>query len=84
MLFLDPAQAVVDSLEPLLPGACKASSAEPGRVVCMATESPAFPLAGLQDMLKRLGVALTPNLAPAPLPVPEALEALWPSEAVSR
>ena len=53
----------------------------PGRLVCMATESPACPLAGLTETFARLGVALTPHLAASPLPVPPGLQALWPAAA---
>lgn len=78
--FIDPARPVVQSLAALLPPA-PASGAAPGRVVCMATESPACPLAGLQEMLARLGVPLQAHRAAAPFAPPPYLDALWPPAA---
>jgi len=78
--FLDPAQSVVERLAALLPQD-RPADGRPGRLVCMATESPACPLAGLTETFARLGVALTPHLAASPLPVPPGLQALWPAAA---
>ena len=81
LAFLDPAQTVVEELAARLPApppegaAAHAGPADGadgvGRVVCLATASPAYPLAGLQDMLARLGVRLPVHavqVLPAPLP----------------
>ncbi len=54
LTFLDPCDQVLLHLVPhLSPGS--------GTVVCLATESLEFPLDGLVEMLKRLGVSLTPR-----------------------
>lgn len=55
MHFIDPAQSVVEQLRPRF-------SQGQGRVVCLATESAAHPLSGLQAMLDTLGVRLKPEL----------------------
>lgn len=81
LAFLDPAQTVVDELAARLPAPPPEGAAAHvgpadgadgvGRVVCLATASPAYPLAGLQDMLARLGVSLPVHavqVLPAPLP----------------
>ncbi|MFT3803541.1 MAG: aspartate/glutamate racemase family protein [Burkholderiaceae bacterium] len=57
MKFLDPAETLVPLLRPHT-----SPEGGEGRTVCIATESPAMPLAGLQRMLDLLGVDLAPRL----------------------
>lgn len=52
--FLDPIDEVLPFLEPFL-------SNGSGTTVCLATESPDYPLEGLSRMLERLGVPLRPE-----------------------
>lgn len=52
--FLDPAESLVPLLRPHVTDGN-------GRTVCIATESPALPLRGLQRMLDLLGVDLEPR-----------------------
>lgn len=56
--FLDPAESLMPRLRPHV-------TAGSGRTLCIATESAAMPLDGLQHMLDLLGVPLQPHLVPA-------------------
>jgi glutamate racemase len=53
--FLDPAKTLMPALRPFI-------SSGIGATVCLATESEQLPVSGLQNMLKRLGVNLMPQL----------------------
>lgn len=55
LLFLDPADELVANLEPYI-------TEGEGTFSCIATESVAYPLSGLQEMLAHLGVSLKPEL----------------------
>lgn len=58
IVFLDPAESLMPQLRPHV-------TAGSGRTVCIATESAAMPLSGLQRMLDLLGVQLQPHRVPA-------------------
>lgn len=53
MLFLDPAQALLPLLQPHV-------STGSGKVLCLASATPAYPLDGLRQMLRLLGVDIEP------------------------
>lgn len=53
MLFLDPAQALLPLLLPHV-------STGSGKVLCLASATPAYPLDGLRQMLRLLGVDIEP------------------------
>lgn len=53
MLFLDPAQALLPLLQPHV-------STGSGKVLCLASATPAYPLDGLKQMLRLLGVDIEP------------------------
>lgn len=59
MQYVDPAASVIEQLRPWFSGG-------QGRTICLATESPAHPLAGLRTMLDTLGVQLEPQLIDIP------------------
>ncbi|CAM4365127.1 glutamate racemase [Kerstersia similis] len=59
LAFVDPAETLLPQLQPhLSPGQ--------GRTLCLASESETYPIAGLKEMLTRLGV----NLDPIPIQLP--------------